>query len=57
MQEFCRYSGLLRHNSIIEYFARTFLAGCVKLIKPFLLGKILRRQLRDESQNIDTQAV
>src|SRR3974390_1310126 len=39
MQELYRYPDLLRHSaSFIEHFARTFLAGCVKVIKLFLRG-------------------
>src|SRR5262249_14407826 len=39
MQEFCRYSDLLRHSlSFIEDFDRTFLAGRVKTFKLFPRG-------------------
>jgi hypothetical protein len=37
MQEFYRYPDLLRHSSsFIEHFARTCLAGYVKVINVFL---------------------
>jgi hypothetical protein len=39
MQEFYRYSDLLRHSSgFIEHFARALLAGCVKAIEHFPRG-------------------